>query len=217
MNAPETGSEGAMKRENRAVQGLSLRLPRCVVAGLITLLASCGLEKVTVPEFTGPAELGLSLDLQVSPDVITADGFSTASVQATVRDQNGQPVTGREVFFALADAAGNFADIGTLFDATGTQRLAAGTATARTAANGVARVIYLAPPRTDATANQNVSVLARPVGTDANAANYRSVKIELRSAEPRLFPQVGGALPFCSFIVEAPGGQCTDVNVCSVR
>ena len=44
------------------------------------------------------------------------------------------------------------------------------------------------PPRTDATANQSVLVLARLVGTDFNGATYNSVRIELRSAEPRLFP-----------------------------
>jgi PKD repeat protein len=36
---------------------------------------------------------------------------------------------------------------------------------------------------------------------------YRSVRIELRSAEPRLFPQnPGNALPNCAFIVEPAVG-----------
>jgi hypothetical protein len=69
-----------------------------------------------------------------------------------------------------------------------------------------------------------VSVLARPVGTDANAAVYRSVKIELKSAEPRLFPQApttNGA-PVCNFVVESttPNAGCTgsgSTAVCTVR
>jgi hypothetical protein len=76
----------------------------------------------------------------------------------------------------------------------------------RTNAQGVASVVYEAPARTDATANQTVLVQARPVGTDANAALYREVRIELRSAEPRLFPVVpGNTLPVCSFTVQAVG------------
>lgn len=208
--------EGTMAtRDARGHRGGRL----AAVAGLCLLLAhgGCGLDEVKVPPLSGPAELGLSLDLKVTPDVITADGLSTASVTATVRDQNGQPVAGREIFFALADAAGLFADIGTLYDATQSQRLAGGTATVRTGSNGVARAIYQSPPRTDATANQKIAVSARPVGTDATSALYRSVQVELRSAEPRLFPQGGGATAVCSFIVEAPGGQCSAVNVCTVH
>jgi PKD repeat protein len=68
-------------------------------------------------------------------------------------------------------------------------------------------VIYEAPARTDATANQTVLVMARAVGTDANAAVSRSVRIELRSAEPRLFPQnPENELPNCDFAVQAPSG-----------
>ena len=51
---------------------------------------------------------------------------------------------------------------------------------------GVARVTYQVPPRTDATADQTVLIAARPIGDDASSAVYRTVRIELRSAEPRL-------------------------------
>src|SRR5439155_722216 len=63
-------------------------------------------------------------------------------------------------------------------------------------------------------------ITARPVGTDANGAVYRSVRLELRSAEPRLFPQVPtcGTLgapppplcnvpPHCAFVVELGSGR----------
>jgi PKD repeat protein len=73
----------------------------------------------------------------------------------------------------------------------------------RTNSQGVAQVIYEAPARTDATANQSVTVRARIVGTDFNGVGYRSVRIELRSAEPRLFPpNPTNALPKCDFITE---------------
>jgi hypothetical protein len=176
------------------------------VAVLLSL-SGCGMDDVVIPEYSGPAELALALGLTASPDVITADGFSTSSVVATARGTDGQPLVGQTILFALADEGGRFADIGTLSSTSGA-RLHAATATAVTGANGVAQVIYRAPARTDATANQSLVVSARPVGTDANAAVYRTVRIELKAAEPRLFPQApGNAAPTCSFIIEPSIGE----------
>ena len=174
----------------------------CLLVGL----NSCGLDEIEIPDtFDGPSETGLSLRLTAQPDVITADGFSTSLVTVDMRDQGGRPVSGRDIFFSLADEDGRFADLGTL-RATGSQGVGTGLIV-RSNAQGLAQVVYEAPARTDATANQTVMVLARPVGTDANAAVYRSVRIELRSAEPRLFPQnPENAGPVCNFAVEAPNG-----------
>lgn len=185
----------------------TLRWERVVGVGLAALLISlqgCNLNKTQVPGLIGPSELALALRLTASPDVLTADGFSSSSVQAELRDQNGQPVSGRAILFALSDESGNFADIGTL-ETTSGNRLHAGTATATTNGSGIAQVIYRSPARTDATANQTVLVDARPVGTDANGIIYRTVRIELKSAEPRLFPQnPNNTPPNCNFVIE-PG------------
>jgi hypothetical protein len=163
-----------------------------LAAALLVALNGCSLDSVTIPPYDGPAELALSVQMEVLPDVLTADGFSTASVRATVRNEQGQFVSGRQIFFTLTSAEGIFADIGTL-----------SSTTAFSGANGIAQVIYKAPPRTDATANQSVIIAARPVGTDANAAVYRSARIELRSAEPILFPQnPNNNGPTCTFVWE---------------
>src|SRR5688572_23501370 len=82
-------------------------------------IAGCGMDEVEIPDFDGPSELAESLRLTVSPDVITADGFSTAVIEAEFRGPNGQPLGSRDVFFALADESGRFADIGSLFDLSG--------------------------------------------------------------------------------------------------
>jgi hypothetical protein len=78
----------------------------------------------------------------------------------------------------------------------------------RSDGNGLAQVVYEAPARTDVTANTAVLILARQIGSDASGELYRQVRIELRSAEPRLFPTdpTGGsnAKPFCSFAVQSP-------------
>ncbi len=171
--------------------------------GLTLVLAGCGLDKVQVPQLDGPAELGTSLKLTATPDVITADGNSSSLVRATVYNNQGQRLQGQQIFFAITDESGHPASIGSL-------------STDRETTNnqGIAQIIYTSPPRTDATANQSVLVVARPVSSDANGAVYRSVRIELRSAEPRLFPQVPGNLaPTCSFVIEAPSGFRTRVSI----
>jgi hypothetical protein len=187
--------------------------------GLVVAYAGCGFDGVEVPELIGPSEQGTSVSLTASPDVMVADGFSTSLVTATVRDQNGQPAAGRDIFFAISDASGLFADIGSLRSLTTGVDVGTGLQV-RTNAQGVAAVIYEAPARTDATANQLVRVSARPLGTDATSALYRTVAIELRSAEARLFPQnpAGNKPPTCGFAVQTTGkGVCTGPLTCTVQ
>ncbi len=195
-----------------------VRLKTMAGVALLVAYAGCGFNGVEVPELVGPSEQGTSVALIASPDVIVADGFSTSLITATIRDQNGQPIAGRDIFFAVSDDKGNFADIGDLRSTvTG---IGVGTGLqVRTNAQGIAAVVYEAPARTDATANQMVRVSARPVGTNADAALYRTVAIELRSAESRLFPQVpGNKLPFCSFAVQTTGkSTCSSPVSCTVQ
>jgi hypothetical protein len=180
-------------RQWRAVTALTLALA----------MAGCGLDEVKVPELDGPSTFGISLLLTVSRDVLVADGRDFAVVTATVRGPDGRPAPNLDVFFAIADEDGNFADIGVIVGSNGP-----GTgATVRTNAQGIAQVLYEAPARTDATANQSVTIRARIVGSDFNGQTYRSVRIELRSAEPRLFPaNPTNQSPKCNFITEPNAG-----------
>jgi PKD domain len=172
---------------------------------LCVLLANggCTVHDVEIPDIDGPSETGFSLQLGVSKDILVADGRDFTVVTATVRGPDGRVSANKDVFFAIADESGNFADIGVIVGSNGP-----GTgATVRTNSQGVAQVLYEAPPRTDATANQTVLVLARLVGNDANGVIYHSVRIELRSAEPKLFPaNPSNALPKCNFIIEPATG-----------
>jgi hypothetical protein len=184
---------------------------------LVLALGGCGLDKVQVPALDGPSELALSVRLTAQPDVITADGFSTSLVTATLRDQNAQPISGRDIFFAIADGTGRFADIGQLRSTSANVGVGTGLQV-RTNGQGIAAVVYEAPARTDATANQFVKVMARPVSDDASTSNYRSVDIELRSAESRLFPEKSGnLLPTCSFTVEVTSkSTCSTPTTCTI-
>jgi hypothetical protein len=166
------------------------------IASLVVSLGSCGTNHQSIPLLSGPSELGLSLKLDATPDVLTADGSSHSAIQATVRDQNGKPKPGVTIFFAVADTSGAFADIGILNHPT-----------AVTGADGTAQVVYTSPFRTDFTGNGLVAIEARPVGTDATGELYRKITVELRSAEGRIFPpKVGNKLPSCEITVQAPFG-----------
>ncbi len=178
-----------------------------ILVGLLACglsLQGCDLDKVTVPaSLVGPSELGISLQMIALPDTVVADGIQTSVIQALVRDQNGKPAAGKPILFTIADEVGRTAEIGTLTSATGARVF--GATTIDTNANGIAQVVYTTPERRDFTANSRIVIGARPVGTDANGAPLTSLRIEIRSAEPRRFPQGGGTPPSCTF-VWAPNG-----------
>jgi hypothetical protein len=173
-------------------------------------LHGCGLHDVDQPELDGPSAFATNLFLRATPDLLVADGQSQSVITATILDANGRPAANREIFFTIADEDGRFAAIGSF----PTNEGPGFAVTVRTDGSGVARVVYQAPVRTDATADQTVLIAARPLGEDANAAVYRTVRIELRSAEPRLFPPTpGNAAPQCRIVVETPNGLRTNVAI----
>jgi PKD domain-containing protein len=181
-----------------------------VLLGALLAFHGCGLDNVDIPELDGPSTFAANLTLRVEPDLLVADGRSTALVTASFFDVNGRPAANREIFFTIADEDGRFAAIGNFPTAEGPGFAV----TVNTDAQGIARVVYQAPPRTDATADQTVIIAARPIGDDATAAAYRTVRLELRSAEPRLFPPTPGNLPpLCSFAVETPNGIRRNVAI----
>ncbi len=185
--------------------GKHLTGPAAAAAGVLALLAmgGCNTSKVTVPGLSGPSELALSLAPTATPDILTADGASTAAVQVIARDENGRPKSGQPISFSVADSTGTVADIGVL-SAYG----------AVTGPDGTAQVVYTAPVRTDFTANGSVQIVVRPVGSDFNGQVSRYVTIELRSAEGRLFPPLlGNTAPTCSFNIEAPFGMKTGQSI----
>jgi len=195
-------TNGRQLPRGRALSALAL--------GLLLALNGCGLDQVEVPDLEGPSELGTGIRLTATPDIVTADGFSSSLIQVHVQDQNGAPAAGRQVFVAVADANGSTADIGELRSTSGN---GLGTGLVLTTnSSGIAQASYEAPPRTDFTANSSVLITARPVGSDFAGQIYRTVRIELRSAEPRFFPQVPPAAGVnCGFTVE-PGATPHRVN-----
>ena len=181
-----------------------------VLLGALLAFHGCGLNDVDIPELDGPSTFAANLSLRIEPDLLVADGMSTALVTASFFDVNGRPAVNRQIFFTIADEDGQFAAIGNFPTAEGPGFAV----TVNTDGAGIARVVYQVPPRTDATADQTVLIAARPIGDDAAGALYRTVRLELRSAEPRLFPPtVGNDEPVCQFVMETPGGLRTNVAI----
>jgi PKD repeat protein len=195
-------------------------LAKASLAGAVAVsamtMASCGVDDVRTPDLIGPSERAESLVMTASPDILVSDGVSFSIIRATFRDQNAQPLRGRAIYFAIADNNGRFAAIG---------RLSSDKGNVLTDQNGVATIIYTSPYRTDATANQTVQILARPIGDDTSGETvsgndsvpvnlFRRVRIQLVSAEPRLFPSnPNNSAPTCNFAVETPNGARTGVAI----
>ena len=145
------------------------------ILGAALFLGACTVKKQETPSLTGPSELSTSITIQVSPDVLTRDGASQSIVTITARDSNGQPVRNLSLR----------ADI----TADGAVTEALGSLSARnlvTDANGVATVVFTAPPAPGFfDSGVTVTIAVTPAGT--NAANLTP-----RTASIRLVPKGGG-------------------------
>src|SRR5690349_11661907 len=70
-------------------------------------------NKTEAPPPTGPSELGLSVILTASPDVLDLDGLSQSQITITTRGPDGSPV--RDVPFTMEMiAGGQLQDVGRL-------------------------------------------------------------------------------------------------------
>lgn len=137
--------------------------------GLALLTAGCTTKKQETPALTGPSELGTSISISVSPDVLAQDGASQSLVTITARDQNGQPLRSLPLQAAIA-VNGVLTDFGTL--------------SARsivTDANGRATLTYTAPaaPPIPVDNGTVVQILVTPSGSDFGNATARLVSIRL--------------------------------------
>src|SRR5262245_63383381 len=65
---------------------------------------ACNLDKSSNQQLAGPSETGLSAQMTAYPDLVNADGISTAVIDMVLRDSNGKPVTGRAVLFCTTPA-----------------------------------------------------------------------------------------------------------------
>ena len=148
-----------------------------------SLGAGCEVSKTAPPPLLGPSELGLSLTMSASRDVMPRDGVSQATISVTARDTQGQAQ--RNVTLRVDVVSG---DGTTIITTSGT--LSANTIT--TDSNGQASFVYTAPletvPGIDITAP--IVIRAMPIGNDFSSTTPRFLSIRL---VPQVIPVVPGA------------------------
>jgi hypothetical protein len=144
-------------------------LRRAPLALLAIGAMSCGLEKQSAPDLTGPSEFATSVTLTASPEVVNRDGVSQSVITATVRDTTGAPAAGRVLRLGLEPSTGGSLSA---FEVT-------------TNSNGTATFVYTAPSID--TPVDMVRVLAVPAESNFDNAASRNVAIALlgpASADP---------------------------------
>ena len=153
--------------------------------GALMLSVSCTVHKVEPPSLTGPSELATSIVITATPDTISQDGASQASIEIYARNASSRPMTGLTLRLACGqrDATGQLIDFG---------RMSARTLV--TGTDGKARAVYTAPPASPVTSSsiKMITIEATTSGSDFGTA-------QTASATLRLVP-LGVILPSARFI-----------------
>lgn len=142
---------------------------RLIALAAAVLVTGCSLDKQTAPSLTGPSELGLSIGVTATPDIITQDGQSQATIGITARDASSQPLGG-VTMRAEIYVGGTPVDFGTL-----------STKVVSTGSDGRASLTYRAPAAPPPTAESDafVQILITPVGSNYAGSYQRDVFIRL--------------------------------------
>ena len=145
------------------------RSARAVLAGIaIGWSASCTLTGTDPPAVSGPSELGVSVTLHASPDVLTRDGTSRAVIGVVARDAYGAPMASLGLRADLI-VDGLLQDLGRL-----------STRTLTTDNEGRASVVYTSPePLLGDTRHTFITIVITASTGDARAQMPRTVDIRL--------------------------------------
>jgi PKD repeat protein len=167
----------------------ALRFALLLVAA--AAFTGCTLSETSTPPLSGPSELGLSLTLAATPDILTQDGSSQATVTVFARDGGGQP-RGNVSCRVEIRVDGRPADYGMLSARNVT-----------TGSDGRAVLYYTAPPSTPVSAADTVIDLAvTPIGNNFGNSFERFVSIRLVPSGTITPP--GGVPAYFAFTPTAP-------------
>jgi hypothetical protein len=142
-----------------------------VILGSVVLSGACTLESQKAPALTGPSELGLSLIVTATPDLVATNGASQSVITVVARDTNGQPSANVQLRVDAIDTT-----TGAIVETMGT--LSARTIT--TGSNGQASVMFTAPMETGFGVDAgSVAVRVVPISTNFGSQIGRFVTIRL--------------------------------------
>jgi hypothetical protein len=184
-----------------------------VAAVALASVVACTLDNPERPELTGPSEFGTAIEVRAVPDQLVSDGFSSSVIEAVVRGPNSERLSGRTINFDITTSGAGFLDLGNLAPLNGARPRAGGVEAGPVAAvsdgDGVARVRYWAPFRTDQENDAIVTITARESSTNFREAltALATADIFLRAANRPSFPGSN----VCGFIIE-PNKPTYDVG-----
>jgi PKD repeat protein len=149
--------------------GADVLTRRFFAIAAIMAIAGCSLDKQSAPPLAGPSELGLSLAVSATPDIITQDGQSQATIEVLARDASSQPVRGLTVRADMV-VGGQLQDFGTL-----------SSKVVSTNNDGRAAFVYRAPaaPAQLESDETVVTIEVRPVGANYAGSTPREVQLKL--------------------------------------
>lgn len=158
------------------------------LVAIAAVLAGCTVKKTEAPALSGPSELGLSLQTKVTPDIIDFDGLATSSIEITARGPDGRPL-GSVPLRVETRLDGTPIDFGRL-----------SSKSVVTGSDGVARLVYTAPPKPAEPVDTFtvVTVYMVPVGNDYAGSQGRTVEIRLK---PTGVVLPGNNAPVPSFVI----------------
>jgi PKD repeat protein len=154
------------------------------------------------PPLTGPSELGTSIRVTATPDIIAANGAAQSTIRINVRDAYNQPRGNVQLRVDVVDDTGTIVETGIL-----SSRLVT------TDSTGLAQVMFTAPteavPGVDA--NGVVQIRVQPISTDFGSEIARFVTIRLVPPTVVLVP--GAPIPSFTFTPSNPtAGQTVIFN-----
>ena len=137
---------------------------------MLCAMAACIQDSARPGPLGGPSELGLSVSLAATPDMLPLDGEAQALLAILARDQDGVAISNLTLSLQIATARG-FEDFG---------RLSARQVV--TGSDGRARATYTAPstiPGPSVDTGEMVTIVATPVDSDYASAVSRELTIRL--------------------------------------
>jgi len=135
------------------------------LAALAALTSACTVHDQKTPDLSGPSELGLSLMVTASPQVLPRDGGSTATITVKAFNSMGQPQKRQRLLYEASAGLLSLTDV-------------------TTDDNGNApAVTFVAPGINEAVDTATVWVTPIEANSDARNTNSRTVVIALRGPE----------------------------------
>lgn len=172
------------------MRALSTRTTAVILA--LALVPACTMSDQDPPPLSGPAELGTSVTVTVSPDILTQDGASQSVVTVFARDANGQPLRNLSLRNEI-NVAGASADFGSL-----------SARSVVTGSDGRATFVYTAPVSAPGSPDTGtvVNIMVTPIGGNYNESFTRFASIRL--VPPGNVPFPAGLQPAFTTSPSAP-------------